>query len=224
VRDSIAPGIQIVSVTKNTRIYNNILYVARQFGKIEIENKPGLNDFDNNIWFGNIPATDEENEIFRGINALTSDPLFSQRIVSDSSGFILRPGSPAEKSGKLIYSSEFSGAFDYFYNNGGQDFYGNEVSNTKLPNIGAYNGPVITTNSLMFNKSGKTLEFYPNPARNTIYLKGAGKSLEISILNFEGKLIKQSKVKNLLDISDLTPGFYILKSSEYQPLILVKTQ
>lgn len=224
VRDTIVPGIQIVSVTKNTRIYNNIIHAANQFGKIEIENKPELNDFNNNIWFGNISVTDNENETYRGINALTSDPLFSQQIVSDSPGFILREGSPAEKSGKLIYSAEDSGPFNCFHNNGGKDFYGNDVSFTELPNIGAYNGPAITTNFSLLNKSRKTLEFYPNPARNTIYLKGDHKPLEISILNSEGRLIKQSKVKNLLDISDLTPGFYFLKSIEYQPYILIKTQ
>lgn len=224
VRDSIVPGIQIVSVTKNTRIYNNIIYVADQFGKIEIENNPERNDFDNNIWFGNIPATNEEGEAYRGINALTSDPLFCQKIVSDTSGFILRNGSPAEKSGKLIYSSEVSGPFNYFHNNGGKDYYGNEVSFTKLPNIGAYNGPGITTNSLLLNKSRKTLEFYPNPARNIIYLKGADKSLEISILNFEGKLIKHESTKKTLDISELKPGLYILKCEGYQPQILIKTE
>ena len=54
---------------------------------------------------------------------------------------------------------------------------------------------------------------YPNPAQNFIKLKGnIDNQLEVEIFSFEGKYLKKSLVKNeLIDISNLTPGTYILK-------------
>ena len=224
VRDSIAPDIKIVAVTKNTRFYNNIVNVANQFGSVQIENASSQNDFNNNIWFGNIPVTDQDGEVFRGPNALTSDPLFNNEIVTDSSGFKLQPESPAINAGKLIYNSEVSGPFDYFHNNGGEDFFGNEVSNTENPNIGAFNGGGTFVNSSIVEQVDKKLMIYPNPAKNTIHLKGIDRIVKIQIINFEGKIIKQSTTNKTLDISELKPGIYILKSNGYQSKILMKTE
>ena len=224
VRDSIAPDIKIVAVTKNTRFYNNIVNVANQFGSVQIENASSQNDFNNNIWFGNIPVTDQDGEVFRGPNALTSDPLFKNEIVTDSSGFKLQDESPAINAGKLIYDADFSGPFDYFHNNGGEDFFGNEVSNTENPNIGAFNGGGTFVNSSIVEQVDKKLMIYPNPAKNTIHLKGIDRIVKIQIINFEGKIIKQSTTNKTLDISELKPGIYILKSNGYQSKILMKTE
>ena len=224
VRDSIAPDIKIVAVTKNTRFYNNIVNVANQFGSVQIENASSQNDFNNNIWFGNIPVTDQDGEVFRGPNALTSDPLFKNEIVTDSSGFKLQDESPAINAGKLIYNSEVSGPFDYFHNNGSSDFFGNEVSNTENPNIGAFNGGGTFVNSSIVEQVDKKLMIYPNPAKNTIHLKGIDRIVKIQIINFEGKIIKQSTTNKTLDISELKPGIYILKSNGYQSKILMKTE
>jgi len=224
VSDSIAPDIKIVSVTKNTRIYNNIISVANQFGSIQIENDRSLNDFNNNIWFGNIPVTDEDGETYRGANALTSDPLFNNEIATDSTGFKLQTESPAVKAGKLIFNSEVSVSFDYFHNNGGADFYGNEVSFSESPNIGAYNGAGIRVNAPIIEKVGKQLKVYPNPAKDFIHLEGIDDLEEIQILSVYGKLVKRIKANKKLDISDLNPGVYILKNSGYQPFILIKAE
>jgi hypothetical protein len=224
VSDSIVPEILIVAVTKNTRIYNNIIYVANGFGAVRIQNDPVLNDFNNNIWFGNIPVLDENGESYRGTGALTADPLFNQKIVTDSAGFILQAKSPALKTGKLIYDAEISGSFDYFHNHGGRDYFGNKVHNSGKPNIGAYNGQGLTTSSLRMDMPGKNMGLYPNPANNTIYFKGIDEPVLLSILSSEGRLIKQPKVETSLDISDLRSGFYILKSMGYRPSVLIKTE
>ena len=47
-------------------------------------------------------------------------------------------GSPAKFAGEIISGS--SDYVDYNQNNGGQDFFGNSVSNSSSPHIGAYNG------------------------------------------------------------------------------------
>jgi hypothetical protein len=221
VRDSIVPGIQIVSVTKNTRIYNNIIYAANQFGKIEIENNPERNDFDNNIWFGNIPDADENGREYRGPNALAADPLFMQEVVSDSSGFVLQQESPAIDAGKLIFKTDVSKPFDYFYNNGGKDYFGNEVSFTEKSNIGAFNGSAGTV-SIPLHKYPSHLKIYPNPATDRIYWDEIQNPLKMQFFDFSGRMVKQAIATRSLNISDLEQGCYILKTNKYAPLILIK--
>ena len=46
-------------------------------------------------------------------------------------------GSPAKFTGEIISGS--SDYVDYNQNNGGQDFFGNSVSNSSSPHVGAYN-------------------------------------------------------------------------------------
>ena len=143
VPDTIAPGILFETVTKNARIYNNIVNVSNQFGSIRIKNNASYNDFDYNIWYGNIPDVDEDGETYRGANALTLDPLYTDDIVTDSMGFMLQSSSPAIGSGKLIFDESVNHAFDGYDNNGGRDYFGKAVSNSQAPNRGADNSDAI---------------------------------------------------------------------------------
>jgi hypothetical protein len=165
VRDTIQPGIQIAAQTGNTRIMNNIICVPGNFGPFDIKNDAGYNDFNHNIWLGNIPFTDENSESYRGVNALVSDPRYCAEIVTDSSGFILQPGSPALGSGKLISNDEISHPFGYFCNNGGRDYYGNPVSSSVKPNIGAYNGGGVTVSVFEGSETGQPVYVYPDPVK-----------------------------------------------------------
>ncbi|HKL32818.1 MAG TPA: T9SS type A sorting domain-containing protein, partial [Tangfeifania sp.] len=79
-------------------------------------------------------------------------------------------------------------------------------------------------NSSIVEQVDKKLMIYPNPAKNTIHLKGIDRIVKIQIINFEGKIIKQSTTNKTLDISELKPGIYILKSNGYQSKILMKTE
>ncbi len=56
--------------------------------------------------------------------------------------FTLQPGSPALGAGTLIA------------NNGGRDFFGNSVSSTAAPNIGAYNGTGYTAPTNLVSNGG----------------------------------------------------------------------
>jgi hypothetical protein len=154
VRDSITPGIWIEEVSKNALIYNNIINVANEFGPVVIKNSANFNNFDYNIWYGNIPVTDEDGQNYRGPNAKTSNPMYKDEVVTNSSGFILKSGSPALGAGKLIA------------NNGGVDYYGNVVSNTSPPNIGAYNGEGEGVSAFAGFNLEESFSMYPNPVQN----------------------------------------------------------
>jgi len=220
VRDTITPGIWIETVSKNARIYNNIIHVSGEFGPVVIKNNSELNDFDHNIWFGNIPDTDEEGETYRGENAMTSNPLYRDEIVVDSTGFILMEGSPAFAAGKLIFDAEKTGPFDYFYNNGGVDFYGNEVSSTEQPNIGAYNGKETGVGFYDIISSDDFVIF-PNPARNNqrLNIKIPGiiqaKKASVQLVDITGKLKLELEFTwgdvMSFDLKNVPCGFYFVK-------------
>lgn len=174
VRDSIAPGIWIEEVSKNARIYNNSIYVPNEFGPVVIKNQADLNDFNFNIWYGNIPAQDEDRDLYRGPNAMTSNPMYMADVVFDADGFILQEESPAIGAGRRMYNADVNHAFDYFFNHGGEDYFGNPVALYAQPNIGAYNvgGDKIT--GLARDNLKHAITMYPNPVL-------AGQLLNLSI-------------------------------------------
>ncbi|GLX66996.1 hypothetical protein MU1_13400 [Paenibacillus glycanilyticus] len=84
--------------------------------------------FDHNVFYGNHPVTEPSDS-----NKITSDPLLVNpgsggTGMNTVDGYKLLNGSPALAGGVLIA------------NNGGKDYWGNSVSSTAAPNIGAYNG------------------------------------------------------------------------------------
>jgi hypothetical protein len=226
VRDTIAPGIWIESVSKNARIYNNIIYVANKFGPVVIKNNSNYNDFNYNIWYGNIPVSDEDGHSYRGPNAITLNPMFSEETVTDSSGFVLQSGSPAFGAGKLIYKNGFTGPFDGFFSHGGRDFFGNEVSTLEAPNIGAFSGFQPTG---IFNpiQEGSKMDMFPNPVKSgeTVYLqisdRNIKQSLCVQVFDLTGKLWLERFFKNNFSIQlqtkELTRGMYYinLKSKDF---------
>ncbi|MBT6764170.1 MAG: T9SS type A sorting domain-containing protein, partial [Prolixibacteraceae bacterium] len=227
VRDTIAPGIWIEEVSKNARIYNNIIKVSNEFGSVVIKNSASLNDFDNNIWFGNIPIIDEDGQSYRGANAMTSDPMFVDEIVIDSSGFVLQDESPAIISGKLIYNSEFSSSSDFFHNNGGLDYFGNAVSFSQRPNIGAFNTKPLDTGIIKDFDLEQSLNIYPNPLQNKqlLYIEFSPhinvQNLTIQIVDIIGKLRSEKSFQQQnrirLETGYLTRGMYFirLKTSDF---------
>jgi hypothetical protein len=81
--------------------------------------------------------------------ALFVDPVFvpnSAMIPLQSAlNFQLQNSSPALQSGTLISGS--ANTLDFLENNGGRDFFGQPVSNTLLPSIGALQSSLCGTNS-----------------------------------------------------------------------------
>lgn len=221
VRDSIAPGIWIEEVSKNARIYNNIIYVANQFGPVVIKNNSSFNDFDYNNWYGNIPLRDENGDLYRGPNAMTSDPKYMASIVSDAVGFILQEESPAIGSGELVHNAGIEHPYDYFHNNGGEDYYGNQVFPDAQPNIGAYNvgGDKVIT-GINKNNFYDLNDLYPNPLHAgktlTIRVPSNIKSERISVqlIEMTGKVGFSNMYENrdqiIVETSTLKKGCYVV--------------
>ncbi|MFW6328138.1 MAG: DUF7594 domain-containing protein [Bacteroidota bacterium] len=89
--------------------------------------------FSNNLFYGFHPANEPDDP-----NKITQDPLLktpgSEGMGLESvTGYKLKTGSPAIKSGIVVPD------------NGGQDYFGNEVSSTEKPNIGFYNKVISET-------------------------------------------------------------------------------
>jgi len=115
-------------VAINTFIYNNIFYNLGK-GKYIYENRSNVL-FDHNCFFGKHPENEPQDE-----HKIIDDPLLKNpgtggigRMSND--GYKLAPGSPCLTKGKVITG------------NGGLDYWGNPVSETKPSGIGAYNSRV----------------------------------------------------------------------------------
>lgn len=189
-----------------TFFYNNIFYAteATGFDMGSCRNTA----FSHNLYYG--PAT-PPNDLY----PINGNPLFvNPGESSNLNNYKLLPGSAAQKSGKIIAD------------NGGFDFFGNPVSSTQAPNIGAYNGPgvnVLATHAdIVHKKTSQEAIFYiyPNPIVQDsffIHINGNYKNAKLSIYTLSGELL-QSKFFNTLnegvvnyDISDYGGGLYVVK-------------
>lgn len=220
IPDTIQPGILLREGT-HCRIYNNIIYASNGFGDVDIQTNPDNIDFDCNLWYGSIPVLDSDGRFYRGINTAVGNPLFTNLVVQDSAGFILQEGSPAIQAGKLIFIMDIAYPYDYYFNHGGVDFYGNPVSETVKPNIGAWNG--VVTTAIPVKTSGKDApgSLFPNPLRAadhlTVRLPATEKagSASVCVYDNQGRMVLDRTFDegNELQISAgiFSAGNYILK-------------
>ncbi len=105
---------------------------------------PGGCYFDNNIYHGNGHIAADPRKILA--DPMLVFPGSGANGLNSLDGYKLRAGSPALGSGLVISS------------NGGLDYWGNTVSSTAAPNIGAYNGPaspaITPTSAIWIQASG----------------------------------------------------------------------
>jgi hypothetical protein len=69
----------------------------------------------------------------------------------------------------------------------------------------------------------KTLSFYPNPAKETLYFN-FDKTTYVEIYNLTGNPVLKSNVSSFMDISSLAAGTYIIKIENELPDKLIKTK
>ena len=147
-----SPSIHMYGPTEDTKIYNNTIYLGPKPASVENEilnmstwngGYPDKNFFFNNIFYSlentKFSLSESTNTVFDynlyfGPITLPSDPhnfLFDPLFVdsenhSSANNYQIQEMSPAVNRGKVIV------------NNGGFDFFGNPVSNTSAPTIGAH--------------------------------------------------------------------------------------
>ena len=163
----------------NTKIYNNIICSNLDNQLIKMDNWQGWADrtyFYNNIFYvtgqarnswGNATNTVFENNVFYGNhvnppddkNGISDDPLFANP-GTGKNGFASLDGY------RLLEKSPCIGAGKRIPNNGGQDFWGNQLDNNS-PNIGAFAGaPVSSIDQKQYNLNNslgfRLSQNYPN--------------------------------------------------------------
>ncbi|MFK7694329.1 Ig-like domain-containing protein [Paenibacillus sp. HJGM_3] len=119
---------------KNTYFYNNLIYNLGSGGYTFASSTNNV--FENNLFYGNHPANEPADPY-----KITADP----QLASPGSGGI---GQDTLIGYNLLNTSPAIGAGKVMANNGGRDYYGNPVSATAAPNIGAYGGPGLDPNNL----------------------------------------------------------------------------
>lgn len=191
-----------------TYIYNNIFYAA-DASKFIMGGSTN-NSFNHNLYSANtiLPADH---------NPLRVDPQFIQPGESDNpENYRLKNGSSAIGQGILIV------------NNGGSDFFGNPVSDTFPPSIGAYNGVGLSSSpGISAINPNKRFTLYPNPASEpviSIEVKEPCEKVSISLFTLNGKLVETryfellTGKKEVFDLSNSRAGMYIIvmKNSEFR--------
>ena len=105
--------------------------------KIDTRNDGTVNDWKNNLFFGNLVIDGQSDYEHNGTEIFTN-PLLANPGGSTPNDYKLQSSSPAIGSGYVINGSD--DVKNYIQNNGGRDYFGNSVSSNSKPNIGAYNG------------------------------------------------------------------------------------
>ena len=122
------------SVTpQNVRFQNNIFYyLGSNLSYTFITGS--TYSFNNNIYYGTHPASEPADP-----NKITANPL------------LLNPGGGPDGY-KLLENSPAIGTGVIIANNGGMDYYGNQVPSATQPNIGLFNGTALSTLPVQFIK------------------------------------------------------------------------
>ncbi|WP_289054823.1 T9SS type A sorting domain-containing protein [Carboxylicivirga marina] len=187
----------------STSIYNNIFASQLPGAKIDMRKNKNTS-IDNNLYY-NTPTVEDENGPITDINAVKANPMFVDMLGYTVDDYQLTEGSPAIKAGRVIPD------------NGGRDFFGNPVSDTEVPNIGADN-----TNEwvgiLDTPAQDELFTSYPNITRDSFYIdiKEPLRNAEIRLCSLNGELLNSYSYKLLsndkleLNLAKQRSGMYIV--------------
>tara|TARA_B100000524_G_scaffold2775_1_gene1706 strand:- start:1238 stop:3127 length:1890 start_codon:yes stop_codon:yes gene_type:complete len=148
VDSTLNPEIYVWPEAGDVHILNNLICLAPDGETLQsfLENQDNQYSIGTNLFY---PASRIELDEDLTEGALLVDPVFvsnSATIPLQSAlNFQLQNSSPALQSGTLISGS--ANTLDFLENNGGRDFFGQPVSNTLLPSIGALQSSLCGTNS-----------------------------------------------------------------------------
>ena len=189
---------------------DNLIYVGSYGDKIPtlLQNTSNTLNISHNIFFDS-SRIDLDSDLLN--NAIFADPhlvnVLSQGI-NDPLLYKIQNNSIAIGNGKLISGSNDS--TNYLNNNGGKDYFGNIVSNSTPPNIGAFNGE---ENQSSYNTLKKQSLFaYPSVTIDKIQLKSNSNKdpFETYIFDVNGKLIDK-QFGETISLINFQKGIYLLK-------------
>ena len=209
VNDSINPEIYFWPNIGDILMYNNIVYVGSsgQVLPTLIQNNLNTLDISHNLFYDSA-RIDLDTDLIN--NALWGDPALlnpSMLGIDDPSMYQIQSQSPVIGMGKLISGS--TDPLNFLQNNGGMDYFGNLVSSTASPNIGASNH----LNTLIENQSKKNKVIaYPTFTIDEVSLKieGFNGDLSTKIYGTNGKLISTQKGE-MISMKKYKKGIYILE-------------
>ena len=209
VNDSINPEIYFWPNIGDILMYNNIVYVGSsgQVLPTLIQNNLNTLDISHNLFYDSA-RIDLDTDLIN--NALWGDPALlnpSMLGIDDPSMYQIQSQSPVIGMGKLISGS--TDPLNFLQNNGGMDYFGNLVSSTASPNIGASNH----LNTLIENQSKKDKVIaYPTFTIDEVSLKieGFNGDLSTKIYGTNGKLISTQKGE-MISMKKYKKGIYILE-------------
>ena len=209
VNDSLNPEIYFWPNIGDVHLYNNLIYVGSYGNKIPtlLQNTLNILNISHNIFYDSSRldldsdlmnnAIFENPQLVNSFNQGVNNPLF----------YKIQNSSIAIGNGKLISGSNDS--TNYLNNNGGKDYFGNLVSNSLLPNIGAYSGE-----SLSDYNSLKEQLIYAYPTATIDYLQLKSKSskgpFETYIYDLNGKYIS-NQIGDKISLINFKKGIYLLK-------------
>ena len=181
VNDTLNPEIYFWPDVGDVHLYNNIVYVGENGQLIPtlIENEFNELHISHNLFYDS-SRIDLDSDLIS--NALYGDPLLLNTSIlgeENPEAYQIYNSSPAYGNGFLVNGS--NDTTDYLHHNGGQDYFGNPVSHSIAPNIGAFNGTALadvlaiqTTDlklypSLTRDYVNISIEGYLGPVETTIY-------------------------------------------------------
>ncbi len=188
----------------STSIFNNIFASLLPGGKIDMRKNKDT-EIDNNLYY-NVPTIEDKNGPITDANKVSANPKFIDMQGHSPDYYQLGADSLAIDKGRLIPD------------NGGRDFFGNPVSATEQPNIGADNGKEIT--SIFRNEliEQELFMVYPNLTDSNIYLNVSEsiKDVRVKISSLTGQVIEEKNYtflnegKTEFDVSNYRGGMYIV--------------
>ena len=209
VNDSLNPEIYFWPNIGDVHLYNNLIYVGSYGNKIPtlLQNTSNILNISHNIFYDSSRldldsdlmnnAIFENPQLVNSFNQGVNNPLF----------YKIQNSSIAIGNGKLISGSNDS--TNYLNNNGGKDYFGNLVSNSLLPNIGAYNGESLSGYNTL-----KEQLIYAYPTATIDYLQLKSKSskgpFETYIYDINGKYIS-NQIGDKISLINFKKGIYLLK-------------
>ena len=209
VNDSLNPEIYFWPNIGDVHLYNNLIYVGSYGNKIPtlLQNTLNILNISHNIFYDSSRldldsdlmnnAIFENPQLVNSFNQGVNNPLF----------YKIQNSSIAIGNGKLISGSNDS--TNYLNNNGGKDYFGNLVSNSLLPNIGAYNGESPSGYNTL-----KEQLIYAYPTATIDYLQLKSKSskgpFETYIYDINGKYIS-NQIGDKISLINFKKGIYLLK-------------